>query len=355
MQRKDDIRREHLLNLAWVAYISPFSFVVPDEEEPMEVSIEEINTNTYNSGELGRIVKAFPIRGGDIEDKFTILVCYDGALAIPRYGKFALEEDAIEFLSSFLCHLLIGGIYCEAIDARDIVRGRLHRKYFVWPVGLGQSVSSQLHAGLRQRGAGPLQSILLSGPRVVRLSEFEQAHHLGEQITLAIPNLSPRFLIRGVTELMYRNWSSALSNLWICIEQLTDFLWEDKFIGDKSRHPNRTIPRRRISLRKDHHTWSSVVKQEILFQGDFIDENTFAQLFPARQARNGLVHDGKIVEENAAFSAYGGLLGMLSRCVSDIHLLPLPSKLKSFDRKQRFPELTLDESHFQDWLSLSRD
>lgn len=351
MQRKDDIPREHLLNHAWVAYISPFSFVIPDEEEPMAVSLEEINTSTYNYGELCRIIEIFPIPLESVEGKFTMLVCYDGALAIPRYGKFALKEDAIEFLSSVLCHLLIGGIYCEAIDARDVVWGQLYEKQLLWPVDIGQSVSSQLHGSLRTKAAGPLQTITLSAPRIIRLSEFREAHHLGEQVTQAIPNLSPKFLIRGVTELKYRNWSSALSNLWICIEQLTDFLWRDKFLGDKSRHPKQAIPGRRKSLREDHRTWPSSVKQEILFQDGFIDEGTFAQIFPARQARNRLVHDGKTVEEDAAFSAYRGLLGMLSHCVSDIHV-PL-GELGLFDRKNESVELALDESYFQDWLLLS--
>lgn len=350
--REVEIPRERLLDHAWVAYISPFSFVVPDDEKPLEVTLDEINNNRYDHGKLCRIVARFPVSKDGFE-KFRMLVCYDGALAVPRHKTLNLKEQAIEYFSGVLCNLLIGGIYCEAIDTRDIVWGQLHEKQFIWPVAIGQNISSQLHGSLRAKAAGPLQTALLSGPRVIRLSEFEVAFKAGAQVTSKIHNFSPQFLIRGITELHYRNWSAALSNLWICVEQLTDFLWEQRFLGDETKHPKQPIPGRLKTLREDTRTWSIAVKQEVLVQNRLIDEETFAKIYPARQARNYLVHDGKNVNMEIAIGVFEGVCQMLTFCVGTIDL-PLG---RTITREQlvrdKQPKPTRTDDSFQEWLSLS--
>jgi hypothetical protein len=136
----------------------------------------------------------------------------------------------------------LGGIICEAIDTRDVVWGKLHGKQHIWPVDYGGSISSQLHAGLRTKYAGPLQTITLSSPTTIHLSKFRDAFNTGSSLTSKFPTFSSKFFIIGVTELRNRNWSSALSNLWSSIEQRTDYLWKYKFLADTSYHPTNDIP-----------------------------------------------------------------------------------------------------------------
>ena len=106
----------------WVTYLNPFRFVVPDGEEPWMVSLDEINSNSYDHGRLCRIVAEVPTPLGD---GWPMLLCYDGAIALPRKGAFSKKEDATEYFNGVLCDLLLGGILCTAVDSRDVVWGRL--------------------------------------------------------------------------------------------------------------------------------------------------------------------------------------------------------------------------------------
>lgn len=146
MSTKDDLGK----NNAWVTYINPFRLVVPDTENPLKVDLKEINSNTYNYGELCRIVATVDILESN---EYKLLVCYDGALAIPRTGKYRKKEDAVNFFNKVICQLQLSGVMCEAIDQRDVVRGKLHEKRLIWPVDLGESASSHLHSKLRMRVA----------------------------------------------------------------------------------------------------------------------------------------------------------------------------------------------------------
>jgi hypothetical protein len=83
---------------AWVTYISPYVFVVPEGKEPIKISVEEINRGSYNHGDLCRIVGSFSI--ATVKD-LRLLVCYDGAIAIPKFGQLASKENAVVFLNNF--------------------------------------------------------------------------------------------------------------------------------------------------------------------------------------------------------------------------------------------------------------
>jgi hypothetical protein len=156
---------------AWVAYITPFSLIVPDGEVTLECSLEEINNSTYNHGKLSKIVGALPLGKHDSKDLFALL-CYDGGIALPRYKSFSQKSRSVQVFNEILCNILIGGIYCESIDTRDVVSGHLYQDNFIWPVGYGGSVSSQLHASLRTKVAGPLQAAELTRPKSIFVSDI---------------------------------------------------------------------------------------------------------------------------------------------------------------------------------------
>ena len=336
-------------NYAWVSYISPFKLIVPDGEEPLKVDLEEINSNTYNHGKLCRIIGMLPVLKAT---NLKMVVCYDGALAIPRNGVYQEREAALIFFNTIMCQLLLGGVLCEALDTRDIVWGQLHEKRALWPVDLGKSASSQLHSKLRMRVASNIDSIILSDPDFLKYSQFQKALNIGQTTLERIHNLTPSFLIRGVTELKYKNWSLALSSLWITIEQLTDYLWINHFLAGNQYNPAEQVSGRIKALKEDNRTWSSSVKQEILFQVGLISENVFQALYPARQARNRLVHDGKDVDEKIAMGAYNAIISMLSICAGDANV-PIGS-IQLFSNKPEGEKVKI-EPCYKDWEQLSKE
>ena len=94
--------------------------------------------------------------------------------------------------------------------------------------------------------------------------------------------------------MVYQNKSDALSSLWVVIEQLTSFLWENKFLKTPKLHPTNNNKSRLDSLKGDNRTWTTSVKHELLWQTKFISEDCFSALSLARQQRNKLVHDGNV-------------------------------------------------------------
>lgn len=334
-------------NAAWVAYISPFKLIVPDGEKPLTVTLDEINSNTYDHGQLCRIVGMLPVLS---QPDYKAVICYDGALAIPRVKSYKNQEEAVEFFNNLLCQLLLGGIFCEAVDKRDVVWGQLHEKHLLWPVDLGESASSHLHSKLRMRLAGNIDSIILSNPSFIRYSDFIKSLSIGKSVLEKIYNLTPAYLIRGATEIKYRNWGLALSSLWITIEQLTEYLWKERFIKNNTFHPVNPIPNRIKALREDHRTWSVSIKQEVLFQTQIISADLFQRLYPVRQARNGLVHNGDHIEQSIAISAYESTVELIMLCTENMQL-----PVKDIDLTQGLDKKSNLDYDFDDWIELSKN
>ncbi len=337
-------------NPCWVGYISPFTIIVPDGEIPLKLTEDEINSNSYNHGRLCRIVSMLSLPE---LNKLKMLICYDGAFAFPKISKYNDKGFIVDFFNRLLCKLLLGGFYCEAVDTRDIVHGHLYKKRAIWPVDLGESASSHLHSKLRMRVASLLDTIELSNPNFLYLSQFHQMLEKGDQILTALPNLTPTFLIRGVTELKYRNWSSALANLWITAEQLTDKLWNDYFLKDERFHPTKKIPKRLQSLNEDNRTWSTSVKQELLFQIGVLSSEVFSQLFGARRSRNALVHQGTAVEEPAAIDLYKSILSLLCSAANTDSLPMKTIEIRSEDYFGREDVERISQPTFQSWVDYS--
>ncbi|MEE4106314.1 hypothetical protein V2I78_19765 [Pseudomonas viridiflava] len=340
---KDDLGK----NNAWVTYINPFRLVVPDTEAPLKVDLEEINSNTYDHGKLCRIVTAVDLP--DTED-YKLLICYDGALAIPRTGPYRKKEDAVNLFNRIICQLQLAGVMCEAIDQRDVVWGKLHEKILIWPVDLGESASSHLHSKLRMRVASNIDTIILSSPKHINVNHLLSSLSQGENILKIIDNLTPTFLARGITEIRYKNWSLALSNLWITVEQLTDHLWDSKFITNSSMHPDSEISGRIKAMKQDNRTWSSSVKQEMLFQVGVFDSFVFERLYPARQSRNRLVHDGKEVSEVIVMNLYTAIVKLICICLGKSNL---PMTELNLARERAVGKKLDVQENFEDWRDVS--
>lgn len=217
------------------------------------------------------------------------------------------------------------------------------------------------------RVGGSVERAILFQPKHISFSKFQNSLSIGKSVRDSLVNLTPEFLLRGVTEISYKNWSLALSNLWITIEQLTDHLWKKHFLVNESYNPKQPILGRTKSLLEDNRTWSVSVKQEILFQSKIIDQSVFGTLYPARQSRNRLVHDGKSVDKKTALNAFVAVKELLSVCMENSQL-PLrdvdPFRIRFFRERDDSKEPIKAEgtnsggkvvkANFNEWIEISK-
>ena len=103
-------------------------------------------------------------------------------------------------------------------------------------------------------------------------------------------------------------------------------------------------------MKNDNRTWSCSVKQEILYQTGIIDDYVFERLYPARQARNGLVHDGKEVSDLIVLNLYKALTKMLNQCLKT-QSTPLET-LRLSDMSPKGEKIEVIEN-FDAWKELS--
>ena len=313
----------------WVTYMYPMR-LIKKNDEIVSFSLDEINECSYNHGILCRIV-------GDIENSFNgnlvrYIICGDGAVAIDVSSEFS-ENDLLLNYNDLFCKLMLGGIDIDCISTRDLTTGNLYGQKSIWPVSFGYSYNSHLHANLRMRITNNVDAIVLEGASTNALSIDELKLRLqgGSEIIDRINNLSTYHLIVGVTEIKYGNWSAAVSNLWIVAEQLTDYLWERDFVNNEDRDPD--IPTRKQTLRQDHRTFSTSVKQEILFQIGVLPLDTYSDIYSVRKARNKLIHEGKMASKSDAcklYRAVNTLIGKAGKCTQDTVLPELSRNNRLF-------------------------
>jgi hypothetical protein len=93
------------------------------------------------------------------------------------------------------------------------------------------------------------------------------------------------------------------------------------------------------------------VKQEVLYQNGIISAETLTFIFPARQARNSLVHDGKEVAKEQALATCKGTIGLLTYCTDERVNLDESMFSPQDDVLRRGKRITRDVN-FNDWKSL---
>lgn len=332
---------------AYVSFINPFCIIRPDREDDFTVDLEQINGNSYDVWRLCRIVTT--LRSPHL-DSAALLICADGAIAAPKVPALKSIEDVLDVFNDVMCCLLIGGHLCEAIDLRDVVSGCLYKRRAIWPTDLGQSLNAHLHSTIRMRVASTIDTIRLSQPKNVSVTDFQSSYQGGRKILDKIRHLSPTLLLRGFTELQYGNTVDALSNLWIVVEQITEMLWATRFIDIDEMHPSPEIPNRRRSLGQDSRTWSTSVRQEILFQTGVIPSYAYSRIHPARKARNDLVHQGRRPSEEIVLTLFQGVLDLLE-IASGID----PSRLRQLNIKPRSDFRERNQYDLTDWNQAEND
>ncbi|MEY8758995.1 hypothetical protein [Chryseobacterium tongliaoense] len=330
----------------WITYIHPYTFIVPDGENPWTIPLKEINDVSYNHSNLLRVVTKLQTE----ENQLDSLICYDGTIGLAQHGKFQEKNHAINYFNKILLALNLIGFSVEYVDHRDVLSGAFEDGWKISNSEMGGSALSHLHSKNRWRVGSNMDSIYLDNPRILTVNEFKGLLKLGLNVLESIPNLSPKFLNIGLTEIKYGNWDLVLSNLWISSEQLVDFLWHSKFLINIDKDSNSPISGRKQSLRDDNRTWSSSVKLELLFQTGLIDKNTFENLFNARKVRNKLVHEGKSANKEIAIGLLSAIINLLKTLVGpDVIKLIVPIFRNSLSVNK---SMILNSELFDGWRNI---
>lgn len=272
-------------NPAWMAYLHPYTAVHRDETSGLNISFDQINTNSYDGNKLAEVVATLPL---GTPSEIPALISYDGAIAIPQCVDFPNNADGVGKLNETLCSLLLGGIHTEVVHSDGLAVGSLQDGIRLF------AYTPSLHTQLRLNWAAINDRLSpLMHPRVLMVAEIQEAYSQGQQVVKAIHNLSPFFLLNGYTAMVYRNTSDALNNLWIAVEQLTEYLWAEHYVKNKSTFPAR------VAKCHDHvsraiqrdQIWA---KQQLLRLSKIISKECHKALSQARCKRNDLVHDGTV-------------------------------------------------------------
>ncbi|MPY01332.1 hypothetical protein [Salinivibrio sp. VYel4] len=324
-------------NPAWMAYISPYSFIYRNKNSGLGISLDDINNNSYDGNKLGEIVAKIPI---DSSMGISALISYDGAIAVPQCDDFPTKSDGIEKLNEIQCSLLLGGIHTEVLHSNALSIGFLQDKVRLF------SYTPSIHTQLRLNWSSVSERKNLLNPRVLFVEDIKKAFCQGQKIIKGIYNFSPFFLLNAYTALIHRNNSDALNNLWIVVEQLTDFLWKEQYLKMNAWSPRLQRCHSHLSQKRQlKNIWA---KQQMLRLSKIITKKCHKTLSTARTTRNDLVHDGT-VPDFCMIKALWDVLPSLFEACSSIHNIGINNICCYGDGNWDIPKKT----NFDDWSELS--
>jgi hypothetical protein len=328
---------------ALISYLHPFRLVTTETHQAWDISIDQVNNGAWDYVKLHEIVGGLDV---GLAAPYHMVVCFDGALALPPIPALRSVPSSVEFFNRCLGAILIGGIYCEAVSLDHVETGSILDWKYLRASGMGTSSASQFHNLVRTRMAPPVLAIQLLNPRRMTFLDLQTAAGRGFEVLKAVPELTPEFLLKGVTAIARQDWSSALSSLWVVVEQLTSHLWERDILAGETIE---SVSGRQAQL-KDNRSWTAANKQEVLHQKGSFDVGTLRALFAARKARNELMHTGKHPTQDAGNAAFGGVKGLLLATTrqSDIPLFSLD--LGDHRLSDPFRQPTAKEMNVEYWM-----
>lgn len=294
-----------------ITYLSPFALIASRGEPGWIAELHQINERSWDYVGLHRNVTGVDV---GLPAPYHMLIGTDGALALPPVPQLGTTELAVDFFNRYLAAILIGGIYCEAITPDCIDLGYVLDWKYIRSMRCGLAAPNQFHERVRRLQAAPLEAIRLMNPRRIDADDVVQALKVGTDILQRAHPLRADFLLKGVTAFARRDWTTALANLWIVIEQLLSSLWQ-RFVVTPSLAMDQS--RARKDQLNDSRTWTSSARIEMLYQKDVISLDTVGLLSKARRARNDLSHAGSPATEDVATSAYDSSKHLLAKILDD--------------------------------------
>lgn len=289
--RREDVPSDYIppvssvpsYNPAWMAHLHPYTAVLREAADQLSITLDSINANSYDGKRLAAVVATLPL---DSASGIDALMSYDGAIAIPQCEDFPSKVDGVRKLNEILCSLLIGGIHAEVLHSEGLVVGSLQEKVRLF------AYTPSLHTQLRLNWAAQTDRLIpLMHPRVLMVNAIHEAFAQGQKVVRTIHNFSPFFLLNGYTAMAYQNNSDALNNLWIAVEQLTKYLWAEKYTPNMGSFPVRVAKchtKVKSAIQNDQ-VWA---KHRLLRLSKIISKECHKALSHAREKRNDLVHEG---------------------------------------------------------------
>lgn len=303
---------------ALVTYLEPFR-IIQGPEADWQCSIEDVNSANWNYAQLHELVGGIDV---GLPEPYHLVMSLDGALALPPIDKLRSDQEAVEFFNRCLAALLLGGVFCNSITLDNLQLGSIIDWKYLRVHSPAHSGINQFHDRIRMKKASPMEAIALYKPRVVTFDTLQNAAATGLSVLSRIPELSAEFLLKGVTGHARRDWGTALSNLWIAVEQLTQHLWRLHVLTPEKDEDDRI--RGRKDQLADVRTWTIATRHELLAQKGVVPKLLLFHLANARRARNELAHTGKHPSKQASEAAFTSTCGLLELCL-DGEQLPFSS------------------------------
>jgi hypothetical protein len=204
------------------AFISPFRLVSVASSKPWTPTIEDVNKGQWDYVELHRLVGGVDV---GLPPPYHMVVARDGAVGLPVLPPIRDIHSATEQFNRCFAALLVGGVYSEAVNPDGLEFGSVIDWTYLRIHPRSQSAPNVFHSLVRMRMAPPIQAIRLVNPRAIAMTSIEAAMRTGRSVLERIPEISPEFLLKGVTGVARRDWGTALSNLWIVVELVSSHLW----------------------------------------------------------------------------------------------------------------------------------
>jgi len=327
-------------NPAWMAHLRPYSAVHRNASSGLNVTLNQINANSYDGSKLAEVVAQLPLRDSS---GIPVLVSYDGGIAIPQCDDFPSRVHGVRKLNEILCSLLLGGIHVEVLRSEELVIGALHDKASL------VAYTPSLHANLRLNWAAPTDRMgPLIHPRVLMVDEMHKAFHQGQQVIQSMLSFSSLFLLSGYTAMVYRNNSDALNNLWITVEQLTEHIWREQYLKNRSSFPA-YVAKAHSKPRIKKRLGSIFTKHKLLCLSNIFSKDCYRVLSRARRKRNDLAHSGVVPDSNLIEQLWS-VLPELIEVASDTKHLGLRRLSGGAMENWDIPART----DFEEWVNLAK-
>lgn len=143
------------------AYLHPFRMIESERLDPCNITMDEVNNLSYDYIKLHEIADGLDV---GLESPYYMLVCRDGAIALPPLPELSEHRIAVEYINKCFAALLIGGVYCEAISLGNIEFGSILDWKYIRVFPDSKMMPNRVRNLLRLQKAMPFEAIELHNP-----------------------------------------------------------------------------------------------------------------------------------------------------------------------------------------------
>ncbi|AXX94759.1 hypothetical protein [Arcobacter ellisii] len=330
---KEPISKIPSYDPAWITFLFEPLIIISKSKDDFVVSLNDINTNLYDTRILSKFIAK--LKNYDENSQLDILVTFDGSIMLPIDENYNTPEKAVNKFNEIIGALFLGGILVKPIDLIKLQQGCI-----IENGGSNFSYTPSPNNDFRNKSASITERIKAHHPNHIQVEEFVEAYNFGITIIYKI-NFSPIFLALGYHYLNQGKIAESLSNLWIVIEQLTDFLYTAKIDSSILKILKRALPKN-INIKTKH---------DILHETKIINEQIFQVLKCNREDRNNLLHNGIIPNRKNVLQLWTTLLELLEVATSTkIEKLQKNSKIiLNRNLENHIKNVTPKKTNFEQW------